>query len=462
MAAWTSGSGSKSLRIMTTTRRFHIITYGCQMNEHDSERMAGLLSADGFTWTESPENADLVIINSCTIRSKAEEKAFSEAGRLKGLKKHNPNLRIGLCGCVAQREREHILGRAPHIDLVFGTLNIPRLPVLVKRLDEEGGRICEVADEPVDTGPCNPCRALRAHSVKAWITIMEGCNNFCSYCVVPYVRGRERSRSPEDIEREVVSLVQAGYKEVTLLGQNVNSYGMGLTLRFSFPDLLCRLNEIPGLERIRFTTSHPKDLSCDLVHAMKTCEKVCEHIHLPLQAGSDNVLKRMGRGYTVEEYLAKIDALREAMPEIAITGDMICGFPGETEGDFERTLAIVERIRFDGLFSFKYSARPQTSASRLSDHLPEEIKLSRLKQLQTLQNRICGEINAMMVGSHLPILVEGPSKKDPAKLTGRTRTNKVVNVPGPTALIGSTVTVRIARAKPFDLEGERIVQKCPF
>jgi len=426
------------------------------MNEHDSERMAGLLIADGFTWTESAEKADLVIINSCTIRSKAEEKAFSQAGRLKGMKKRNPNLRIGFCGCVAQRDREHIIERAPHIDLVFGTLNIPSITVLVRRLFEEERRICEVADEPVNTDPFNPCPALRANRVKAWVTIMEGCNNFCSYCVVPYVRGRERSRSPDDIEGEVVSLVQAGYKEVTLLGQNVNSYGMGLERPSSFPELLCRLNEIPGLERIRFTTSHPKDLSTDLIRAMKTCEKVCEHIHLPLQTGSDAVLKRMGRGYTVDEYYAKIEALRETLPQIAITGDMICGFPGETDRDFDQTLEIVERIRFDGLFSFKYSSRPQTTASRLPDHLPEEIKLSRLKRLQMLQNRICGEINAMMVGSHVPILVEGPSKKDPAKLTGRTRTNKVVNAPGTTALIGRTVTVRITRAKPFDLEGEYV------
>jgi tRNA-2-methylthio-N6-dimethylallyladenosine synthase len=426
------------------------------MNEHDSERMAALLSTEGFSWTEDIDKADLVLINSCTIRKKAEEKAFSQAGRLKGIKRDNPQLRIGFCGCVAQREKERIFERAPHIDLVFGTLNIHKLPILVRRLWTEEGKICQVPEVP-SSETNHICSALRSSPIKAWVTIMEGCSNFCTYCVVPYVRGRERSRPPDDIVKEVSLLVDSGYKEVTLLGQNVNSYGKGLDPHMDFAGLLYRLTKIPGLERIRFTTSHPKDLSNDLILAMRDCENVCEHIHLPLQSGSDPVLKRMGRGYTVEEYLAKVDDIRKSIPGVSVTGDMICGFPGETDKDFEETLKIVENICFDGLFMFKYSPRPQTLASQISDQVPEEIKLDRLRRLQSLQNQICNELNASMVNTIQPILIEGPSKKDPQKLTGRTRTNKVVNVPGPKDLIGNTVMVRITRSKPFDLEAEIVL-----
>jgi tRNA-2-methylthio-N6-dimethylallyladenosine synthase len=286
---------------------------------------------------------------------------------------------------------------------------------------------------------------------------MEGCNNFCTYCVVPYVRGRERSRPPEDIIREVSFLVESGYKEVTLLGQNVNSYGKGLATNIDFAGLLHCLSKISGLERIRFTTSHPKDLSTDLIFAMRDCENVCEHIHLPIQSGSDSILKKMGRGYSVEEYLGKVDALRKSVPGISITGDMICGFPGETDKDFEETLKIVKNIRFDGLFTFKYSRRPQTLASQIRDQVPEEIKLERLSNLQQLQNHISYEINTSLIDTIQPILIEGSSKKDPGKLTGRTRTNKVVNVTGPKDLIGNTVIVRITRAKPFDLQAEMLL-----
>ncbi|MGA1842236.1 MAG: tRNA (N6-isopentenyl adenosine(37)-C2)-methylthiotransferase MiaB [bacterium] len=446
---------------MKPRRLFHITTFGCQMNEHDSERMAALLSADGFSWTEDIDKADLVLINSCTIRKKAEEKAFSQAGRLKGLKKHNPRLRIGFCGCVAQREKERIFNRLPHIDLVFGTLNINNVSALVKRLWEEGGKICQVLEvhssdtnQTLSADTNHTCLALRSSPVKAWVTIMEGCNNFCTYCVVPYVRGRERSRTPDDILKEIYLLVDSGYKEVTLLGQNVNSYGKGLNPYMDFAGLLYRLSDVPGLERIRFTTSHPKDLSNNLILAMRDCKNVCEHIHLPMQSGSDPVLKSMGRGYTVEEYLDKVDAIRKSIPGVAITGDMICGFPGETDNDFEETLRIVEDIRFDGLFTFKYSTRPQTLASRILDQVPEEVKLERLRRLQSLQNQVCNEINASMVNKFQQILIEGPSKKDPLKLTGRTRTNKVVNISGPNDLIGKTVMVRITRSKPFDLEAE--------
>lgn len=441
---------------MRPKRLFHIITFGCQMNEHDSERMAALLNIEGFSWTNDINKADLVLINSCTIRKKAEEKAFSQAGRLKGLKMDNPDLRIGFSGCVAQREKERIFERLPHIDLVFGTLNIHKIQILVRRLWAEGGKICEVPEIPASESNHN-CFALRSSPIKAWVTIMEGCNNFCTYCVVPYVRGRERSRPPDNIVKEISFLVDSGYKEVTLLGQNVNSYGKDLNPHMNFADLLYHLSEIPGLERIRFTTSHPKDFSNDLILAMRDCENVCEHIHLPLQSGSDSVLKRMGRGYSVKEYLAKVDAVRKSIPRVAITGDMISGFPGETDNDFEETLKVVKNIRFDGLFMFKYSPRPQTLASQISDQVPEEIKLERLRRLQSLQNNICNELNASIVNTIQPILIEGPSKKDPQKLTGRTRTNKVVNVPGPKDLIGNTVMVRITRSKSFDLEAEIVL-----
>ncbi|MGA1863781.1 MAG: tRNA (N6-isopentenyl adenosine(37)-C2)-methylthiotransferase MiaB [bacterium] len=446
---------------MKSKRLFHITTFGCQMNEHDSERMAALLSADGFSWTEDIDKADLVLINSCTIRKKAEEKAFSQAGRLKEFKKHNPRLRIGFCGCVAQREKERIFARLPHIDLVFGTLNIHNISNLVKRLWEKGGKICQVfedhssdANQTCSADTNHAPHALRSSPIKAWVTIMEGCNNFCTYCVVPYVRGRERSRSPDDIIKEISFLVGSGRKEVTLLGQNVNSYGKGLNPHMDFAALLYRLSDVPGLERIRFTTSHPKDLSNNLILAMRDCENVCEHIHLPMQSGSDLVLKRMGRGYTVEEYLDKVEAIRKSIPGVAITGDIICGFPGETDKDFEETLRIVEDIRFDGLFTFKYSTRPQTLASRISDQVPEEVKLERLGRLQSLQNQVSNEINISMINKIQQILIEGPSKKDPLKLTGRTRTNKVVNLTGSYDLTGKTVMVRITRAKPFNLEAE--------
>ncbi|MBN2373445.1 tRNA (N6-isopentenyl adenosine(37)-C2)-methylthiotransferase MiaB [bacterium] len=437
------------------SKKIYIHTFGCQMNEHDSEQMAGLLEFEGFSLTDEMEKADLILINSCAIRKKAEEKAFSEAGRLKELKRLNPDIRIGFCGCVAQREKEKIFKRATYIDLLFGTLNISDLPDMLKRLWHGEKKICQFLDEPVSMkNHSNHC--LRLSKIKAWVTIMEGCNNFCSYCVVPYVRGRERSRSPDDIIEEVNLLAKSGYKEVTLLGQNVNSYGKGMNPPSDFPSLLHRLNEIEGLERIRFVTSHPKDLSMDLVFAIRDCKKVCDHIHLPLQSGSNAVLKKMGRCYTVEEYLYKVSVLRDCVPGISLTGDIICGFPGETDRDFEKTLDVIECVRYDGLFSFKYSDRPQTSASKMPDHIPEIVKAERLQRLQTLQNRICSEINSEMVDSELPVLIEGYSKMNPRKLTGRTRTNKVVNLEGTKEIIGRTVMVKITCSKKFNLEGEVI------
>ncbi len=432
--------------------KFHICTYGCQMNEHDSEQMAGLLSSEGYSWADNLEQADIILINSCTIRWKAEEKAFSQAGRLKRLKKFNPNLKIGFCGCVAQREREEIFKRAPHIDFVFGTLNIQSLPCLVKKLCNEEKHICAVLDHPLNRDN-NSCFPLRTDRVKAWITIMEGCNNFCSYCVVPYVRGRERSRKPEEIMKEAAFLARSGYKEITLLGQNVNSYGKDLTPPLNFSDLLLRINTIQGIDRIRFVTSHPKDLSMDLIYTIKECKNVCEHIHLPLQSGADRILKRMGRGYTLTEYMDKVKTLKALIPGISITGDVICGFPGETEQEFEQTLKVIEETKFDGLFAFKYSSRPQTVASQMSGQVPEEAKIMRLHRLQMLQNQICTEINSKMFNIMTPVLIEGVSKKNPDKLTGRTRTNKIVNIPGSSDLIGKIVMVKIIHTKRFDLEG---------
>lgn len=435
--------------------KIHIVTFGCQMNEHDSERMAGLLVAEGFSYAANMDDADMVLINSCTIRQKAEEKAFSQAGRINVMKRDKPHLKIGFCGCVAQREKHEIFRRAPYIDLVFGTLNIPKLPFYVKRLFQGEERICQVSEDPIFEN-YHYCSALRSNPVKAWITIMEGCNNFCTYCVVPYVRGRERSRTLDDILNEVRFLAESGYKEVTLLGQNVNSYGKGLAPSIDFAGLLYRLDQIPGLERIRFTTSHPKDLSADLIQAMKSCEKVCEHIHLPIQSGSDAVLEKMGRGYTVKEYLSKVEALRESIPEIAITSDMICGFPGESERDFEQTLKVMEIISFDGLFSFKYSQRPQTLASQLPEQVPERVKTERLARLQMLQNAISTQMNTRLAGTVQPLLIEGTSKRATGKLTGRTRTNKLTHLTGPSNLIGKIVKVKIIRSKPFDLEAERV------
>ncbi len=432
-------------------KSFHIITFGCQMNEHDSERMAGILQTRGYSVAPCAENADMIILNTCSIREKAEQKFYSELGRLKGLKATKPNMKIAVAGCIAQQEGGGLVSRAPYVDMILGPSDIGSLYTLVEK-----NLCCKTTAIATEGDPDYQRKRLpaaRTDRVKAWVSIMYGCDNFCTYCVVPYLRGRERSRHPDDILQEVSELAQTGYKEVTLLGQNVNSYGKGLEGNVGFPDLLKRINDISGIERIRFVTSHPRDLSDDLIAAMRDLPKVCESLHLPVQSGSNGMLEAMNRRYTHEEYLAKISKLRREVPDIALTTDIIVGFPGETEEDFEMTMRLLEIIRYDGIFAFKYSQRPGTAALRLSGHLTDDIKEKRLEQVLALQKEISWQKNREHIGTKKEILIDGYSKKG-GKLTGRTRGNKTVNVAADASLIGCLARVRIVSAGANSLTGQ--------
>lgn len=423
----------------------YIKTFGCQMNEHDTERMLGILGLKGFFEVEEPRKAEIIIFNTCAIRQKAEHKFFSSLGRVKHLKRINPDLKIIVAGCVAQLIGEKILNFAPHVDYIIGPDNINSL------LDIVDGKVSTrvLTKENPEVAKIN-LPVVRKDTVKAWVNIIYGCNNFCSYCVVPYTRGRERSRSTESIINEIKTLAEQGYKEITLLGQNVNSYRDG---EIDFPELLRKINEIKGIKRIRFVTSHPKDLSKKLINTMATCDKLCEHIHLPLQAGSNKILKLMNRRYTYEEYLEKIHWLREAIPNISITSDIIVGFPQETDEDFEKTLDALNEIRFDGIFAFKFSSRPGTVAAKLEGHLSEAIKALRLSEVLKLQDKITEEKNKVLEGSVQEVLVEG--KDEEGFSLGRTRTNKIVKILK-NITPGETVKVKITQAHRHSLEGELI------
>ncbi len=406
------------------------------MNVYDSEQIAKSLKPLGYKITSSLEKADLVIVNTCAIRAKAEQKVFSFLGRLARLKAKKPNLILGVGGCVAQQEGSKMLQRVPFLDIVFGTHAIGRLPGHIERIESKKYRI---VDTKMIDGIDESAFVIDTEDhrkVSSFVTIMQGCDNFCTYCVVPYVRGREASRDPEKIVNEIRELVNCGVKEVTLLGQNVNSYGRKEGL-CSFAELLSLVNGIDGLVRIRFTTSHPKDLSDDLIHAFYSLEKLCPHIHLPVQSGSNRVLKKMNRKYTRELYLEKVDKLRNICPDIAVTSDFIVGFPGETEDDFEQTLDLIKTVEFDGLFAFKYSDRPNAPASGFSHKISGREKKDRLIELLDLQEHFTRKRNESLVGSTELTLVEGKSKKQSWKdaqmksqyiqWTGRTSTNKIIN-----------------------------------
>jgi tRNA-2-methylthio-N6-dimethylallyladenosine synthase len=436
-------------------KQVHISTFGCQMNDRDSELMAQILAEHDYQRTERPEDADLILINTCSIRQKAEEKAYSLLGRFKSLKTRRPALIIGLGGCVAQQEGEKLLERIPHLDLVFGTRWISRLPGLVKAVEKKGCRLSQTQMEPaVAYQPSS--LTFRSSPVKASVTIMQGCNNYCAYCVVPYVRGPEVSRPSREILQEVQILVDQGVKEVLLLGQNVNSFGRPGKEGLGFVQLLERLEEVKGLERIRFTTSHPKDLSPALTRCFGRLTKLCEHIHLPFQAGSDKVLKSMNRHYTRDLYLERIASLRDQCPGIAITADALVGFPGETPADFEQTLQLIQSVRFDDLFSFKYSDRSPARASHLPDKIPEAEKSRRLSELQGIQKKITLDRNQALEGSIQTLLMEGPSKKSDRQWMGRTRTNKIVNVALSGVKIGATLSVRIDKGYAHSFQGTMI------
>lgn len=427
------------------------------MNVHDSEKISGILSEAGYQPVDESKKADVVVLNTCNIRQKAAQKLYSDLGRLKIIKKQRPGLRIAVAGCIAQQEGRSIFKRFPYVDFIFGPNNIDSLENWIKNGSQftvHGSRLTALNDNPDYHTKVLPLN--RIGRVKAWVSIMYGCDNFCAYCVVPYTRGREKSRPVKDILTEVQDLAEKGYKEITLLGQNVNSYGKNLKEEMNFPDLLKVLHEIEGIDRIRFVTSHPKDFSEDLVRTVKDLPKVCKHIPLPLQAGSDRVLSLMNRRYTYIEYKEKIDKLRLEIPKISVTTDIITGFPGETEDDFEHTLNALREIEYDGIFAFKYSKRPGTRALELPGHLDEEVKSRRLSKLLELQELITYRKNRELEGIILEVLIEGVSQTDPEKLTGRTKTNKIVNFNGEKKETGLTVNIKILEAKQHSLFGERV------
>ncbi|MEI6126919.1 MAG: tRNA (N6-isopentenyl adenosine(37)-C2)-methylthiotransferase MiaB [Pseudomonadota bacterium] len=432
--------------------KVHIKTFGCQMNEYDSLRMIQLLESHGFSQTQSYDDAAAIILNTCTVRKKAEDKVYSELGRINTIKKQKPHLIIGVGGCLAQQEGQNLISKYPYIDFAFGTKALQHLPHLLDRA-LHGKKTVAVDMATSRTMYPEAPYASADSQITAFVTIMQGCNNYCSYCIVPYVRGPEWSRSTLEIVQEVRHLVDNGIKEVTLLGQNVNSYGTTLTPLSSFSQLLCEVNRIKGLERIRFTTSHPKDLSSNLIAAFTQVEKLCEHIHLPLQSGSDMILRKMNRSYTRDEYRKKIDSLKKNVPHISLTSDIIVGFPGETEKDFMETLLMIQEICFDDLFIFHYTDRPGTKASLSIDNVPYEVKIERLRLLNDLQRKISLSINSRLIGETVSVLLEGSSKKGVGTIAGRTRTNKVVNCKGPLELKGSTVSVKIEKTNIHSLTG---------
>lgn len=435
---------------------YHIQTYGCQMNEHDSEVLSGVLEDLGYVRADDAAGADLILVNTCCVRDSAEQRILGELGRLKRHKYKNPEVLIGVCGCMVMQDGalDRLRRRVPHVDFVLGTDQLHRLPelleevqrcdqILVKRESGEGENVL-----PTDL----PRR--RVEGIRAWVPIIYGCNNFCTYCIVPYVRGREISRPAEGIVREVERLVQDGVREVTLLGQNVNSYGRDREDGVRFGDLLSLLNEVDGLRWIRYTTSHPRDFSPDLVDQIADLDRVCEHFHLPVQSGSDQILRRMNRGYTREEYLRLAARIEQKTPGASITTDVIVGFPGETEEDFEQTCDLFRRVRFDGAFSFLYSPRSGTEAARYEDQVPDEVKKERLNRLNQLQYEISLEKNQTLEGSEMTVLVDGPSTRDPRVLRCRSRTNKLVLAPGPEVYRDRFVRVRVGRAETFQLRAE--------
>lgn len=433
-------------------RYLYLRTFGCQMNVHDSEQMTELLGKSGYEATKDVKKADLIILNACSVREKAEQKAHSELGRFKKLKLKKPGLIIGIGGCLAQQLGSKFLKKAPHLDLVFGTHNIHRLPEMIKYIETTGSRVVETSfRESVKS--LGMLTLPRNGSVSAFVTVMQGCNNFCTYCVVPYLRGREESRELQDIVNEITTLADHGIKEVTLLGQNVNSYGMTINDHPDFSTLLKEVDKIGGVERIRFTTSHPKDLSEDIIRCFAEVDKLCEHIHLPVQSGSNDVIKRMGRRYTSENYLDKVARLREVCPDISITSDIIVGFPGETEDDFQKTVDLMGKIRFDGLFSFKYSEREGTAAIKFDNKVSEDTKRIRLGIVQSLQEKHTLEKNRAFEGNIEEVLVEGISKNSCDDVMGRTRSNRIVNFKGDSDIIGKTVSVEITKAYLHSLRG---------
>lgn len=438
-----------------TGRTYFVRTFGCQMNEHDSERIAGLLEADGMAPVDRAEGADVVVLNTCTIRENADQRLYGYLGHLQALKREHPGMKIVVGGCTAQKDKDLVRERAGWVDVVFGTHNTHRVVALLDHA-EEWGPVTEVWEETTDREdiPSHlPVQRESEHS--AWVTITIGCNNSCTFCIVPIVRGREMSRRPGDVIREITGLAAEGVVEVTLLGQNVNSYGRDLDLNGRkplFADLLRRVGEIKGIRRIRYTSPHPKDFRDDVARAMVETTAVAAQLHLPLQSGSDSVLSAMHRGYTARRFLDKLSMARATIPDLSVSTDIIVGFPGETEGDFEQTLAVVDEAGFDSAFTFQFSPRPGTPAAEMTEQVSRGVVRDRFDRLVDLQNGIAFARNRAEVGRTREVLVEGPSRRDPLVVTARTEGNRIVHVAG-TWAPGTFFDARVTRAAPHYLEG---------
>ena len=436
-------------------KRALVITHGCQMNEHDSEKITWLLEKMGYSFVNEIDEATLVILNTCSVRHSAEDKVYGQLGNLKNLKSKKKDIKVAVCGCMMQREesRNYVIEKFPNVDIIFGTNNIWRLPELLS-LSFDGKKLAiDIEENPLSID--NTLGANRLYNFKSYVNIMYGCNNFCSYCIVPYTRGRETSRRPLEIIREIEELAKNGTKEVTLLGQNVNSYGKTFDDKFSFANLLEEINDIKGIERIRFMTSHPKDISDELIYSFKNLDKLCNFLHLPVQAGSSKVLKMMNRKYTKEDYLRKIDKVKNVNPNIALSTDIMVGFPGESEEDFLDTLDLVKKVEYDTAFTFIYSMRENTPAARM-DQVPDKVKHERFERLLDILYPIQERKNKAFIGRDVDVLVEDFSKKDESNVSGRTDEFKLINFKGNKSDIGKILKVRVTNANSFSLVGEKI------
>ena len=429
-------------------------TFGCQQNEADTERIRGMLSEMGYEMTDTPDEADFILFNTCAVREHAEDRAFGNVGALRHLKKERPGIVIAMCGCMAQQEKnvEKIKKSYPQVNLLFGTHALWRFPSLLYRVLTEKKRVFDIGGED-DIAEGLP--VLRAKGAKAWLSIMYGCNNFCTYCIVPYVRGRERSRQPEDILAECRALIEGGTKEITLLGQNVNSYGLDVEGELSFAQLLSELDKV-GIERIRFMTSHPKDISDELIDVMASGKHICHALHLPVQHGNNRILQSMNRRYTREKYLERVEAIRSKVPDISLTTDLIVGYPGETEEEFEETCSLVEQVGYDSAFTFIYSPRVGTRAADMPDQIPEEVSSRRIQKLIALQKDVTHKRYANYIGQVHSVLVEESSRRDENQMAGKNEYNITVNFPGDKSLIGQIVRVKITSVGESTLRGERV------
>ncbi len=439
---------------MEREKKLYLKTFGCQMNEADSTKIKNIFSNMNVAVTSDPKDADIVILNTCSVRWKAEHKVYSELGRFKKIKDSNPHLIIGVGGCVAQQEGKEMFSQAPHLDLVFGTHNIHKLPEMISAAQKERHKVVET--DFYENPKYFNLPAPEEGGVKAFVNIIRGCNNFCSYCIVPYVRGREVSRPSRDIIDEIRALADNGVKEITLLGQNVNSYGKTLAGDATFPELLRHVAKIDGIERIRFTSSHPKDLSDDLIDVFGGIDKICGHLHLAVQSGSDKILELMKRGYTTDSYIRKVEKLKCVRPDISLTTDLIVGFPGEDDSDFQKTLDLIALVRFDSSFSFKYSRRTGTEAANMEETVPEQVKSERLFILQNIQKEHSIYRNRLLEGRVEDVLVDSLNRKADGMVQGRISANKVVNFRGTDDLVSKIVKVKITKGSVNSLSGELV------